>query len=165
MLGKSDRTKLGVAIGLVGLLFAGCLKPDDFPKEPMITYKSLTQHGDSASFTIAFTDGDGDVGLNASDDQPPFDTASPYYHNLFLEYEELRNGVWTQVNFVLPLRYRIPRITPTGQNKALEGEIAVALQPWPYTTTYDTVRISAHMLDRSLNQSNTVVSEAITVVH
>jgi len=157
--------KVGLGAMLASLLLLGCLKPDEFPKEPRITFKSFEQFGDSASLTISFTDGDGDVGLNASDNAPPFDTSSVYYSNLFIEYSELRNGIWTPVTFQLPLHYRIPRITPTGQNKALEGEIAVALAPWPIIpgNPYDTIRFSTKMVDRALHESNTVLSEPIVV--
>ncbi len=164
---RGDRTKLGLALLLAGSFLAGCLKRDGFPEEPRIVYKSFAQFGDSASFIISFTDGDGDVGLDASDNASPFDTSSPYYHNLFLEMDTVRNGVWGQVDFALPLYYRIPRITPTGQNKALEGEIAVAVSPWPIitptTAPWDSVRFRARMFDRALHESNAVMSEAIRV--
>ena len=160
--------KVGLVVGLAGMLLAGCVKQDDFPDEPLVTFKSFEQFelgaSDSSSLTIAFTDGDGDVGLNASDIAPPFDTTSVYYHNLFVEYDYLQNGVWTRFDFPLPLYYRIPRITPTGQNKALEGEIAVAIKPWPiFGNAHDTVRFSVHMVDRALHESNTVVSGPVVV--
>ena len=159
--------KVGSGLALASLLFAGCLKPEAFPEEPAITFKSLEQFGDSASLTIAFTDGDGDVGLDSYDTAPPFDTSSIYYYNLFVDYSELRHGVWTPVHFELPLYYRIPRITPTGQNKALAGEIAVAIKPWPIVqgNPFDTVRFSTHMVDRALHESNTVLSEPVKVAH
>lgn len=167
MLAKhGSRAKLGAAILLAGPLFAACLKPEAFPEEPRITYKSFEQYGDSASVTISFTDGDGDVGLDASDNAAPFDVSSPYYHNLFISYDTLRDGAWGPVGLALPLHYRIPRITPTGQNKALEGEIAVAIKPWPIPlgVPYDTVRFHVRMVDRALHESNTVTSVAIKVV-
>lgn len=165
---RGDRAKLGAALLLAGSLFSACLKPEEFPAEPVIEYQAFEQFGDSASFIISFTDGDGDIGLDPSDNDPPFDTASLYYHNLFLEMDTVRNGVWGNVGFAIPLHYRIPRITPTGQNKALEGEIAVALTPWPIVQTaqppWDTVRFTARIYDRSLNESNSVTSEVIKVI-
>ncbi|MCB9183207.1 MAG: hypothetical protein H6591_04760 [Flavobacteriales bacterium] len=150
--------------GLFGVLLAslGCLKREEFPAEPSIAYKSFTQYGDSASLVISFTDGDGDIGLDESDNQPPFDVGSDYYYNLFCDYEELRDGVWTPVSLALPLRYRVPRITPTGQNKTLEGEIAVALA-WPVIpdAEVDTVRFQLRLLDRALRSSAQVATEPI----
>ena len=120
------------------------------------------QFGDSASVTISFTDGDGDIGLSTSDTQAPFDTGSTYYYNLFLEYFEMHEGEWTAPPLALPYYYRVPRITPTGQNKALEGEISVALKPWPIAVApHDTVRFSVMLVDRELHESNVVYTDPL----
>ncbi len=159
---RSRRVKVAGVLAVLLALATGCIKRETFPPEPVIKYKSFGQFGDSASLVISFTDGDGDIGLNDSDSDPPFNTGSPYYHNLFLEYEELRQGVWTPVSLALPLRYRIPRITPTGQNKALEGEIAVAIA-WPIVpdTAIDTVRFAVRLVDRALRESNRILTDPI----
>ncbi len=152
-------------LALAGVLATGCLKTEEFPNEPRIAFKSFEFFGDSASLTITFTDGDGDIGLDPSDNGAPFDTSSIYYYNLFLEHSELVNGEWNVVEFEEPIYYRIPRITPTGQNKVLEGEIAVAIDPFPLFVTgaSDTVRYSVEMVDRALNRSNRVESDVIVV--
>ncbi len=157
--------KVAGTISVLATLLTACPKPEEFPAEPVIAFKAFTQHGDSASFVITFTDGDGDIGLSDADSEAPFDTGSTYYHNLFLEYDSLSNGVWTRVNFLLPLYYRLPRITPTGQNKALEGEIAVAVKPWPIIpgSEADTFRIGATLVDRALHVSNAVTTGAVVV--
>ncbi|MBK9418067.1 MAG: hypothetical protein IPN62_12430 [Flavobacteriales bacterium] len=158
--------KLGAATVLAGLVCTGCLKKEEFPPEPVITFKSLEQFGDSASLSITFTDGDGDIGLDDGDTQAPFDAGSTFYHNLFLGYEEFQDGQWVEVELLLPLNYRIPRITPSGQNKALSGEIAVALKPWPIfpvTGDPDTLRFTVKLVDRSLNESNEVTSSEVVV--
>ena len=168
------RAKVAAAIGAVAITASGCKPEKNFPAEPVIAFKSLAQYQnanpqltDSASFVVTFTDGDGDIGLSASDLQPPFDTGSTYYYNLFLEMDTVRDGVWGRVQLLLPLHYRIPYITPTGQNKALEGEIAVALKPWPIAGTaaepWDSVRFSATLVDRALHISNEVLSPPVRV--
>jgi len=155
-------------VGLMSLtvvLTTGCLKTEEFPPEPRITFKSFEFFGDSASLTFSFTDGDGDIGLDATDTYAPFDTGSTYYFNLFLEHSERINGEWNDVTFAEPIHYRIPRITPTGQNKTLEGEIAVAIDPFSLfiTGNADTVRYSVELVDRSLNRSNKVFTNDIVV--
>ena len=104
------------------------------------------------------SDGDGDIGLSDAYNQPPFDTGSTYYHNLFLDYDTLENGAWRRVDFQLPLYYRIPVITPTGQNKTLEGEITYRFTDWPTipNTPWDTVRYTVKLVDRALHESNIV---------
>jgi hypothetical protein len=162
----STAGQLKVAALLCLGVLASCQPDPEFPIEPILSYKEFTQHGDSASLVVTFTDGDGDIGLNDNDTFPPYDTL-PYYYNFFLEYYQMTNGVWPDEpeQFALPLYYRVPVITPTGQNKTLEGEIAVALAPWPTIpgSEGDTIRLSARLVDRALHVSNTVHSDAIIV--
>ncbi len=159
--------KVGGVLLFAAVFTSSCLKTEKFPETPAITFKSFEFFGDSASLTIYFTDGDGDIGLDVADNAPPFDTASAFYYNLFLEHSEKIGGVWHDVQFVDPVYYRIPRITPTGQNKTLEGEIAVAIDPFPFfiTGNSDTVRYSVELVDRALNRSNKVFTSEIIVPH
>ncbi|MCB0765096.1 MAG: hypothetical protein KDB84_10350, partial [Flavobacteriales bacterium] len=107
-----NAAKVALALVVVASVWA-CRKPNEFPDEPRLVFKSFELFGDSASLTVSFTDGDGDIGLDPSDNAPPFDTSSVYYFNFFVEHFQRINGVWEQVEFDLPLYYRIPRITPT----------------------------------------------------
>lgn len=152
------------AVGIV--LLTGCLKNEKFPVEPKIGVKEFKVYGDSASVVVTFTDGDGDIGLGQGDTNGAFAPGQTYYHNLFIEYYTLENGVWSApFVFPLPLYYRVPKVTPTGQNKALEGEIAVALKPYPTLpgTTGDTIRYSVKLVDRALHESNLVYTNAVVV--
>lgn len=161
----SGWAKVPLMLGAVGLLLPACLRTEEFPPEPRITFKAFDLVGDSASIVITFTDGDGDVGLNPGDTFPPYAPGTPNYSNLRLEYQELRNGSWTPVTFPQPLVYRVPNLTPTGQNKALEGEIAIALAPFSlyHYDTFDTVRYKVQLLDRALNISNQVETTPIVL--
>ncbi len=170
MNGARGTVKVSLMMALLALGWVGCLKTEEFPNEPRITGSSFAQFADSASLTVFFTDGDGDVGLDDADDQPPFDVGSDWYFNLFVEYEELQNGEWVRPNLLLPLYYRIPRLSPTGRNRSLRGEISVALKPWPIIprppgSPDDTVRFSVHMVDRSLNVSNSETTPEVIIAH
>lgn len=150
------------ALVAVTLVLGSCLKREAFPVEPVIGMKSVEMTGDSTLITITFTDGDGDIGLAESDTFPPFDAASTYYFNLFFDPQRKVNGTWTDVN--LPYYYRVAPITPTGQDKSLNGEIAWALRlqffPLPPLSHGDTVRFNIRLVDRALHVSNTVTTEA-----
>ncbi len=155
--------KIGIGIGfglMLMFLLGSCLKKSEFPLEPIITFKEFTTSGDSGLLIINFTDGDGDIGLADYDTNPPYDLATGDYYNLLLNYHEKQNGVWIDITDSLPLPfyYRVPVITPSGQNKALEGEIAVDLTPTYYNpfSNYDTIKFSVQLLDRALNRSNIV---------
>jgi hypothetical protein len=168
MMRSTARTarKLALLTTVGSLLLGGCLRTEEFPVEPVITYKEFKAFGDSASLVIKFTDGDGDIGLGQGDTTGAYAPGQTYYHNFFVEYYKLDNGVWSPpFVFALPLYYRVPVVTPTGQNKALEGEIAVALKPYPTLpgTSGDTIRYSVKLVDRALHESNVVYTEGVVV--
>ncbi len=161
--GTSSKVVLGMFA--MAMVLGSCMPKEKFPPQPSIKFESFEQTASSAKLTISFTDGDGDIGLDVGDNQPPYDADSPYYHNLFLVYEELRDGEWVQPDLLIENNFRIPRITPTGQNKTLQGEIAVDLF-WPLNdpnSGYDTTRFQVQLLDRALNESNLVYTENIIV--
>jgi hypothetical protein len=160
--------KIGIGIGLtvtLTFLLSGCLDKIEFPIEPAITFKEFTTSGDSGILVISFTDGDGNIGLEDRDTVAPYDLASGKYYNLLLDYHEKQNGVWVNMTDSLPLPfyYRVPRIEPTGQNRALEGEIKVDLIPTYYNpfSQFDTIKYSIQLLDRALNESNVVETDEI----
>lgn len=156
------------------VLLFGCGPKEQFPAQPQIEYKSFEQFGDSATITISFTDGDGDIGV---DNSWPHEAGTLYYNNLFVFYEVLEQGVWEDPGLSTVLHARIPPITPTGQNKVLQGDISYGLgsmdpniSGWPIQgkpagTPNDTVRFRIHLVDRALNHSNEVTTEDIVVVY
>ncbi|HEY0977182.1 MAG TPA: hypothetical protein VGE21_06905 [Flavobacteriales bacterium] len=168
--GRTNGAKIAVAMAVIAVLGAGCLKTEEFPTQPVITFKSFEVFPDSASLTISFTDGDGDIGLDQGDTlapfNPPYDPDRPWYYNFFVDAYYLQNGVWQDPGFVLPLYYRVPDITPTGQNKALEGDIAVAINNAVLDGLQalgDTVKFEVRLADRARQMSNRVSSAAIVL--
>lgn len=145
---------------------ASCLKKTEYPPEPSIEFKELNiSSNNTAELVISFIDGDGDIGLDQGDTTGSFCYDSCLYHwNLFLEYYELQNGVWQHQEIdwtdpnAIPFYYRVPDITPTGQNPALVGEIAVALNDYYLFSDFDTARFEVRLVDRSLNLSNRVTT-------
>jgi hypothetical protein len=162
-------TKVHIAL-LLSMLFFACREKPEFSNIPYIKYSgfdALTNREgkDSVGFLrLYFTDGDGDMGLSASDTLPPYNKESAYYYNFFIDYYEKQNGVWTKV--VLPPPFpgadsltnnsRIPNLTPEGPNKTLEGEIKMQLFTNNPFSTFDTIRYEVRICDRALNMSNTV---------
>lgn len=154
---KSFSKKLFLVI-IAGCFFSSCLKKTEYPVEPIIKYVDFIPSGDSARFIFSFTDGDGDIGLLQSD------TVAPYDYNMFLKYFEKENGVFVEIPTAVPFNYRIPVITPEGQNKTLEGEIAIRINFYynPFSA-FDTIKYSAYIMDRALNKSNTIETREIIV--
>lgn len=167
-----NTAKIAGGLALVAVLLSGCLKTEEFPPEPAIAFKSFEQFTDSASLTVTFTDGDGDIGLDQGDTLAPF--VGQYYYNFYLDYYLMEEGAWT---YKFAISNRILVITPTGQNKALEGEIARAIQtiqipgapPQPWygdlsdAEQGDTVRFDVRLIDRALHTSNTATTGIIVL--
>ncbi len=168
-------TKLNFVFLLFLFVCFSCLKPVTFPNEPSIEYMGFVVEGDSGKISFSFTDGDGDIGLSQLQISPPFDTSSYYYYNLYLNYYEMMNGSWVRAtadpggnNFPtadsITFSYRLGNLTPTGQNKALRGEIEIVLEPYyfnPISNHNDSIKFSILLIDRALNHSNLVETPLI----
>lgn len=145
-------------MGFPLLALGGCLEDVAYPDEPEIWFVSLTPSTtvpDDAVLTLGFTDGDGDLGLDQEDLDAMPEEDSLFYNNVFIDYFELENGEWIALPPAVPYYYRIPRISPSGQNKALRGELLVDILAYynPFTEN-DTFRYEISVVDRARRYSN-----------
>ena len=161
-----------IIVFLIMLFFTACLKPVSYPDEPIIEYVGFEKLSDSGKITFSFTDGDGDIGLDQNMVNGEFAPGSFYHYNLYINYFEMMNGQWVRGtadpngnNFLDSLQlddtifypYRLENITPTGQNKALNGTIEITLEPRyfnPFSNHNDSIMYKILLIDRSLNHSN-----------
>jgi hypothetical protein len=149
--------KLACWIICAALFVIGCKKSDQYSDIPAITFKSLTVQQSTAGFDstshliISFTDGDGDIGSIQYEGVP---------NNIIIAQFSKLNGSW--VNDSTDWSGHLPYLTPTGNNKALTGEIATDISlPWPKTN--DTIRYSVSIIDRALHQSNSIITSEIVI--
>ncbi len=147
-----------IALILGGIVFS-CDRSDGFPDEPVIT--NLEFDTEVRSMVIEFTDGDGDFGIDADDtDFPQFldpdsTILNPYYYNLWIDYFEKQEGEWVLIEPKNSFNFRVPVLTPTGQNKQLEVVITNDLSadiPYPLAES-DTIKFVVTLVDRSKNES------------
>jgi len=104
---------LGLSIVLM-FVAQSCITPPEYPDEPVLTFvdfqkDTVIQSKDTNVITIAFTDGDGDLGAVSTDTT----------FNLFLT--DLRIGV--------SFPYKIPFIPSQGIGNGISGEIEITLNP------------------------------------
>ena len=147
-------------------LTVSCLKDKQLPDEPRLTTSRLELNGQGASMYLGFTDGDGNFGLEEADTTGVFAECIRSW-NLYAEYYELQNGVWTHIEINpcdgpfpdddVPFYYVIPWAKPTGQDQTQEGEIKIDMASWYLPGDFDTVRFEVKIVDRSMNESNTLV--------
>ena len=144
-----------------------CVKEKNFPPEPIIEFKQYIKYGlDSADCIIKFKDGDGDVGILSGDTSSTDDFKMRYL------YKDTTDGkfhpydatVGTIVFDTLYYSYRVPNLTPTGQYKALDGEIKAKLRSAPlYGPGHKTVKFEITLRDRAGHISNMVTTNEITI--
>lgn len=156
---------------IILLLFSACKKEEKFPVIPAIEFVSLNKIDNGtgidkrAALVLHFQDGDGDIGLNATDTQAPFDTASAYYYNFFIDYYKKVNGEFQLIEFEdISFNQRIPRLSETLP-ESIEGEITLELDINSYdlSSTYDTIQFQCYIVDRELHKSNTITTSELIV--
>jgi hypothetical protein len=155
------------------LAFASCQREGtSFSVVPNISFKEFIQNPDgTATCSINFTDGDGDIGLNDKDVNPPYNPGSKYNSNLYLVfYCKDASGSWQPFNNGTPPRfdtlefpYRIPYLTQNGQKQSLQGEIKVKLNG-PYSPLFSgqPFKFKITLIDRALHISNEVETNVLT---
>ena len=156
-----------ISLLAVFLLLYSCTDYEQYPLEPVIEYQGykVIYSNDTlvtpikGVLQISFTDGDGNIGLSDNEVDPPYD------YNLFIDYFELQNGVWSSVvvdGDTVNFNARIPIITPSGTNKNIKGTIydTVLLNTF---SSYDTIKYVIYLKDRDLNKSNIIETPEIVI--
>jgi hypothetical protein len=160
------------AVIMLATILTACLKRQDYPPTPAIEYTDFKMYGqDSAELVLHFTDGDGDIGLDEDDTTGSFAPDQPYYYNfvatyfykdtsgLFVPFDEKPSSPDTLDT--LRYRYRIPNITPEGQNKVLDGDMIIKFRYPYYGPGHTAFKYEIYIYDRSLQKSNVIVSPEI----
>jgi hypothetical protein len=105
----------GATTLLASLVLLHCVRPPDYPIEPVITFKSMSKNElkqgkgdasvDNVIVSFTFTDGDGDLGDKDS-------------LNVFVT--DARDGNEKS-------KFRIPYIEPQGTGNGIEGEVSIMI--------------------------------------
>ena len=151
-------------------VFQYCVKPPDYPDEPVLTFKSLSRNSqmqsaiddtDTLLVTLSFTDGDGDLGSEDNgNDISVIDTRDASGDTLSLpliEQQGAGNGISGEIRFVLPTTCCIP--------PPLNG---IPLPPCDPSVApdflRDTVIYKVRIRDRAGHLSNEVLLPPITLI-
>jgi hypothetical protein len=150
----------------MALIFAGCKKTNDYPIEPVITFKSLTVVKNAQGYdhhvvlVFSFTDGDGDLGLNAGDTVAPY--RGEYSNVVHVLFYGDTTGSFTHWSTFDDLG-RIPVITPEGNQKGIRGDIQKDPIYLPANMSNLPVRFEVYIYDRALHKSNVITTPAVVV--
>ncbi|MEM9981161.1 MAG: hypothetical protein AAF734_01615 [Bacteroidota bacterium] len=177
-----------VSLLLFVLLLAiqGCFTKPDFPFETTISFESISSIGvpdgnggtiqDSIWVSINYRDGNGDLGLNPTDVQPPFqefeviddDTVPNFFsRNIYLRVERRVGGAYVPFVFdndSTSLSGRFPRVLEEDDANPVEGIITYKdIIPGGVFPPNDTVRFRVIIIDRALNISNEITTDSIII--
>ena len=145
-----------------------CVKPPDYPKEPVIEFTGLSKtvlqqgksKGDSLSITFSYTDGDGDLGFPKTDATTSVfvrddrDSFSKFEYQLpYVEPQGASNGISGEISIVVPTSCCI-FVTNEGQ------KLACDLVPNDFL--YDTLYYFIKIRDRAGHMSNEIKAGPIT---
>ncbi len=128
------KTKLQLLfVALIGIGASGCLKVQSVSNIPAIEFKSWdwVVLDTTASVTISFTDGDGDVGGGTvMDSAAPYNVQAPPYYDFIMlyYYQDPKDGKFKryyspQSKDSTLVYEHISNLTPAGPDKSLHGEI------------------------------------------
>lgn len=166
---KLSWNSLFIATAIMILGFTSCSKHDEYPIEPVIEYKSFdkiatpTGVDNKGYLTINFTDGDGDIGLEENDTLPPYHADGDYYYNFLIEYFELQEDSFVNVELPFTFNARIPNVEEELSYRGIKGEITIEVYFNNIGSTSDSIKFSAQIIDRALNKSNIIMTPAIYV--
>lgn len=177
---RISHSKIAI-VAFLGSLFVGCKPNENFEERPHLEWRGATFGfiGDSADnrkiveLSVYFTDGDGDVGsrdYSLGSDTCDLDNYDAFLNNydLFIHYFELKEGKYVEIppaDSCLPFHNILPDLTPTGQNKTLEGDIMTPFDysSFPTRNSVDSIKFELVLKDRSRKASDRVYSPAIAV--
>lgn len=145
-------------IALLSTIALGCARDKKFPVIPFVEIEKYTLVGanvdpstlnEHLALRFYFTDGDGNIGLEDNQTQPPFCNTCDHYYNLYVNVYSKINGVFV-LNY--PYNSRIKNLTPGGQNLSLEGHMDYKIDI--ANRLSDTIMVDFYLEDRALNKSN-----------
>jgi hypothetical protein len=166
---KKYLTPLAGLLLLVVFSAPFCVKPPDYPKEPVIEFSGLSKaqlvqgkaKGDSLSISFTYTDGDGDLGFPKTDPTASVfvrddrDSFSKFEYQLpYVEPQGASNGISGEISIVVPTSCCI-YVTPGG------AKLACDLVPPDFL--FDTLYYYITIRDRAGNLSNEIKAGPITL--
>ena len=167
---------------VASIALPSCLQAPNYDDVPSIDFASITATRiskvtgvyDTVEVELNWRDGDGDLGLGKlgldnTDIEPPFNRNNPdgspnlYYDNYFVQLQVRRGTAEfkdTIIGSATGYNGRFFRLSNTDRPEALRGELRRGFKFFQGTFPANTeVRFKIYVLDRELNQSNTVITE------
>jgi hypothetical protein len=156
---------------LLGLTLASCRDKPSYPSTPVIKYQDFIRYGnpsdpDSVELVIAFTDNEGDIGLNQTDTFGIFKKGNLYGDYYY--WDTTGSGHWSPADDpttpaidTFRIAYRVPPVLPQGDpSEPMKGLIYVK-QIAPVNTFYKKIMYVVYLYDKAYHRSDTIHTPVI----
>ena len=164
-----------------------CLSPPEYSDTPEIEFNRVEYtvgfdpdgavETDNVTVVINFRDGDGDLGLESQNRNPPYSEFLPdgsrnrFFNNYFIRiFRRNQQGNWEPYlpgASTSPDEYdsRYPPLNPDGREQPLRGDLSFKLFSLAKgrIPSGSVLRFEVTIADRALNVSNAVVTDPITI--
>lgn len=155
------RLKSILLIFLFTITYIGCVKKKGYPTTPEIEYKYFTPYvGDSADFSVKFTDGDGDIGVDESDTTKTLYVNYYYKDTITQKYIGYYNPL---TNDTLKTGYVVKKPSDAYKGIPITGEVRVRIQKYRHSKKIKNIRYVVYLLDAAGNKSNVITTPDFVV--
>jgi hypothetical protein len=146
------------SVAFLALVYSACVKKKVYPQEPQIDYKDFhVIAADSAQLTITFSDGDGDIGSDGT-------------QNMFINYyyKDSITGKYTgyynpTINDTVRFNYTIKKPADSYQGKSISGEISVVIKEFRHSKKAKNLKYTIYIKDEAGHKSNLLSTPELTV--
>lgn len=157
---RKGRNIIALLIIVISSSFS-CNRSPQYSVIPYIEFDSIEWIDNSrVNLTFYFQDGDGDIGLEGDLQADTLTTDSDY--NFFCKYYEKENGEYIYVETAGTLNARIPPLSYSTP-ESIEGTITIERFINNPLSDNNTVCLEFYIVDRAMNQSNTVRTPDIII--
>jgi GH15 family glucan-1,4-alpha-glucosidase len=159
--------KNAAKIAIISLVLAACQNVNKFPDIPYVrleSYELVAANvdpdvpGEHIVVKFYFTDGDGNIGLNDNQLDPPHCETCGHYYNLFVNVNSKVDGAFEKT---YDYNSRIKDLTPNAQYQVLEGHMIYKIDI--ANRASDTIMIDFYLEDRDINKSNVDMTPEVFV--
>ncbi|KUG07305.1 hypothetical protein [Solirubrum puertoriconensis] len=170
-----------LAVAAVSALTA-CEDAPDYPDTPSIQFKSITAERVTPTtgetpynriyVTVAYKDGDGDLGLSEEDIQSPPFNSGRYSQNYFITmFRQNSSGVFEQYVPFIPFNGRFPRmLEPNEKSQPIRGDLTYEIYKGigfsitdPNFRPGTKIKFNIQIVDRALHESNVITTDELTL--
>lgn len=142
-------------------LYSACVKKKSYSQSPEIEFKSFEPYsGDTADITIAFSDGNGDIGKAQEDQTKNMFMTYYYFDTITSKYTAFYKP---ELLDTLRMDYTIRKPNDSYNGKPISGEVMIRINEYRHSKKIKKIKYVIYILDNANNKSNVLTTPEIIV--